>query len=198
MGRPPSCRGAGGRRDPSAAAADAAERFPRTAFTGSVEEAIAAAKEIAGDEFVTIASADIIQQALNLGLVDEVCISQVPVLFGTGIRYFGELVGEHVMLEDPVVVQGVRGAAPALPGAALIGRPTEVADALHPDAFGWRDRRSIQRTVTRFRVTPGHPHRPYGASGIRSSSSHGGAAVPNVREPEQARQSAWRGEPFDG
>src|SRR5262249_2284301 len=45
--------------------ADAAERFPRTTFTGSVEEAIATAKEIAGEEFVTIASADIIQQAVN-------------------------------------------------------------------------------------------------------------------------------------
>src|SRR5436190_24195975 len=68
---------------------DAAERFPRTTFTGSVQEAIATAKEIAGDKFVTIASANIIQQALNLGLVDELCISQVPVLFGSGIRYFG-------------------------------------------------------------------------------------------------------------
>jgi dihydrofolate reductase len=86
----------------------AAERFPRTTFTGSVEEGIAMAKEIARDKFVTIASADIIQQALNLGLVDEVCVSQVPVLFGTGVRYFGELVGGHVMLEDPVVVQGTR------------------------------------------------------------------------------------------
>jgi dihydrofolate reductase len=87
---------------------DAAERFPRTTFTGSVEEAIATAKEIAGDRFVTIASANIIQQALNLGLVDEICISQVPVLFGAGIRYFGDLVGGHVMLEDPVVIQGSR------------------------------------------------------------------------------------------
>ena len=87
---------------------DAAERFPRTTFTGGVEEAIATAKEIAGDKFVTIASADIIQQALNLGLVDELCISQVPVLFGAGIRYFGELVDGHVMLDDPVVVQGTR------------------------------------------------------------------------------------------
>ena len=87
---------------------DAAERFPRTTFTGSVEEAISTAKEIAGHKFVTIASADIIQQALNLGLVDELCVSQVPVLFGEGIRYFGELVGGHVMLEDPVVVQGTR------------------------------------------------------------------------------------------
>ena len=87
---------------------DAADRFARTTFTGSVEEGIAKAKQIAGDKFVTIASADIIQQALNLGLVDELCISLVPVLFGTGIRYFGELVGGHVMLEDPVVTQGTR------------------------------------------------------------------------------------------
>lgn len=87
---------------------DAAERFPRTTFTGSVEEAIASAKRIADDRFVTIASADIIQQALNLGLVDEVCVSLVPVLFGAGIRYFGGLVAGHVMLEDPDVVQGNR------------------------------------------------------------------------------------------
>jgi len=87
---------------------DAAERFPRTTFSGSVEASIEAAKQIAGDKFVTIASADIIQQALDLGLVDEVCVSQVPVLFGAGIRYFGDLAGGHVMLEDPVVVQGTR------------------------------------------------------------------------------------------
>ena len=85
-----------------------AKRFPRTTFTGSVEEAVATAKGVAGDKLVTIASADIIRQALNLGLVDELCVSLVPVLFGTGIRYFGELVGGHVMLEDPVVVQGTR------------------------------------------------------------------------------------------
>jgi dihydrofolate reductase len=87
--------------------ADASARFPRTTFTGSVEGAITTAKGIAADKFVTIASADIIQQALKLGLVDEIWISQVPVLFGRGIRYFGQLAG-HVMLEDPVVVQGKR------------------------------------------------------------------------------------------
>jgi dihydrofolate reductase len=88
--------------------ADAATRFPRTTFTGSVETGIAAAKELAGDRVATIASAGIIQQALNLRLVDEVSVTLVPVLFGTGIRYFGELVGGHVALEDPVVVQGTR------------------------------------------------------------------------------------------
>ncbi len=88
--------------------ADAAERFTRTTFTGGVAEAIATAKEIAGDKFVTIASANVIQQALDLALVDELCISLVPVLFGTGVRYFGQLVGGHVLLDDPVVVQGSR------------------------------------------------------------------------------------------
>ena len=87
---------------------DAAQRFTRTTFTGSVEEGIAAAVAIAGDRFVTIASADIIQQAVNLGLVDELCVSVVPVLFGSGIRHFGDLVGGHVLLDDPVVVQGRR------------------------------------------------------------------------------------------
>jgi hypothetical protein len=42
-------------------------------------------------------------------LTDELAaISQVPALFGTGIPYFGDLVGGHVVLEDPIVVQGHR------------------------------------------------------------------------------------------
>jgi dihydrofolate reductase len=87
---------------------DAAERWPRTTFVDGVEAAVAKAREIAGDQHVTIASADIIQQALDLDLVDEVCVSLVPVLFGEGIPYFAKLNRGHVMLEDPVVVQGRR------------------------------------------------------------------------------------------
>jgi dihydrofolate reductase len=90
------------------APADAAERWPRTTFVDSVEAAIAKAGEIAGDKDVTIASADVIQQALDLGLVDEVCVSLVPVLFGAGIAHFSELDRGHLLLEDPVVVQGRR------------------------------------------------------------------------------------------
>ena len=85
-----------------------AERWPRTTFVEDVEAAIAKAQEIAGDKDVTIASADVIQQALELDLVDDVCVSIVPVLFGEGISYFGELRRGHVLLEDPVVVQGRR------------------------------------------------------------------------------------------
>jgi dihydrofolate reductase len=89
------------------APADAA-RWPRTTFVGDVEAAIAKAREIAGDKDVTIASANVIQQALDLGLVDEVCVSLVPVLFGEGIPYFSKLSHGHLLLEDPVVVQGRR------------------------------------------------------------------------------------------
>ena len=88
--------------------ADAAERWPKTTFVDGVEAAIAKAREIAGDKDVTIASANITQQALDLGLVDEVCVSLVPVLFGEGIPYFAKPAQGHLMLEDPVVVQGRR------------------------------------------------------------------------------------------
>lgn len=84
-----------------------ADRWPRTTFVGDVDQAVSRAREIAGDQDVTIASADVSQQALRLGLVDEVCVSLVPVLFGEGIPYFANLGGHH-LLEDPVVVQGRR------------------------------------------------------------------------------------------
>jgi dihydrofolate reductase len=90
------------------APANAAERWPRTTFVDGVEAAIAKAREIAGDKDVTIASANVTQQALDVGLVDEVCVSLVPVLFGEGIPYFSKLDRGHLLLEDPVVVQGRR------------------------------------------------------------------------------------------
>ena len=89
-------------------APDDAERWPRTTFVDSVEAAVARAREIAGDADVTIMSPTIIQQALQLGLIDEVWISLVPVLFGEGVPYFARLDRGHVMFDDPVVVQGRR------------------------------------------------------------------------------------------
>ena len=88
--------------------ADAAERWPRTTFVNGVEAAVAKAREIAGDKDVTIASTKVTQQALDLGLVDEVCVSLAPVLMGEGIPYFSKLDRGHLLLEDPVVVQGRR------------------------------------------------------------------------------------------
>jgi dihydrofolate reductase len=87
---------------------DAAERWPRTTFVGSVAEGVARAKELAGDADVTLASPTIIQQALDLGLVDEIAVSLVPVLFGEGKTYFGRLADGHLLLDDPQIIQGRR------------------------------------------------------------------------------------------
>ncbi len=87
---------------------DAAERWPNTTFVDGVEAAITEARQIAGDRDVIIASPNIIRQALDLGLVDEVCVSLVPVLFGEGIPYFSKLERGHQLLEDPIMIQGRR------------------------------------------------------------------------------------------
>ena len=87
---------------------DAATRWPRTTFVDGVDAAVTEARRIAGDQDVTIASPTITQQALDLGLVDEVCVSLVPVLFGEGIPYFAKLDRGHQLLDDPIVLQGRR------------------------------------------------------------------------------------------
>jgi dihydrofolate reductase len=87
---------------------DAAEKWPKTTFVTSVEDGVAKAKELAAGGDVSIASPTITQQALDLSLVDEVAVSLVPVLFGSGKTYFGGLKRGHLMLEDPEVVQGRR------------------------------------------------------------------------------------------
>jgi dihydrofolate reductase len=87
---------------------DAAQKWPKTTFVSSVESAVSQARAIAGNRNVVIASPNIIQQALNLGLVDEVCLSLAPVLLGEGIPYFSKLAHGHQLLDDPVVVQGRR------------------------------------------------------------------------------------------
>ncbi|HET9421305.1 MAG TPA: dihydrofolate reductase family protein [Nocardioides sp.] len=77
-------------------------------FVDNVEDAVAKAKELAGDGYVAVAAGDVGGQALAAGLVDEVAMDVAPVVFGSGKRYFGPVDAQH-LLEDPdVVVQGDR------------------------------------------------------------------------------------------
>lgn len=56
------------------------------------EQALALAREAAGDFDIRVsAGADIIQQYLNLGGIDEMGIALVPVFFGGGRRLFENL-----------------------------------------------------------------------------------------------------------
>ena len=77
-------------------------------FVDGVEAAMAKAQELAGDRIVEVAAGDVGGQMLAAGLVDEVRMDVVPVVFGSGKRYFGSVHAQH-LLEDPdVVMQGNR------------------------------------------------------------------------------------------
>lgn len=77
-------------------------------FVDGVEAAVAKAQELAGDRMVEVAAGDVGGQVLAAGLVDEVRMDVVPVVFGSGKRYFGSVNAQH-LLEDPdVVIQGNR------------------------------------------------------------------------------------------
>ncbi len=77
-------------------------------FASDVARAVARARELAGPRTVAVAAGDVGGQALALGLVDEVAMDVVPVVFGSGKRYFGPVGGQH-LLEDPhTVIQGDR------------------------------------------------------------------------------------------
>ena len=77
-------------------------------FAVDVAAAVGKARELAGDRLVALAAGDVGGQALALGLVDEVAMDVVPVVFGSGKRYFGPVDGQH-LLEDPdMVFQGDR------------------------------------------------------------------------------------------
>ncbi len=77
-------------------------------FVDDVAQAISAAKVLAGEGIVALAAGDVGGQAIAEGLVDEVAMDVVPVVFGTGKRYFGSAEG-RLLLEDPhTVIQGDR------------------------------------------------------------------------------------------
>ena len=77
-------------------------------FVGGVDAAVTKAQELAGDRIVEFAAGDVGGQALAAGLIDEVRMDVVPVVFGSGKRYFGSVDAQH-LLEDPdVVIQGNR------------------------------------------------------------------------------------------
>lgn len=77
-------------------------------FVDDVAAAIERGKDLAGSRTVAVAAGDVGGQALALDLVDEVAMDVVPVVFGAGKRYFGDLKAQH-LLEDPdVVVRGDR------------------------------------------------------------------------------------------
>jgi len=75
-------------------------------FVDSVTAALEKAQDLAGGRTIAVNAGEVGGQVLAAGLVDEVAMDVVPVVFGAGKRYFGSVHGQH-LLEDPdVVIQG--------------------------------------------------------------------------------------------
>jgi dihydrofolate reductase len=74
-------------------------------FVDDVGMAISAARELAGDRDVDVAAGQIGGQALALGLIDEVVLNVVPVVFGSGRPFFGTgPLDEPLLLENPTAI----------------------------------------------------------------------------------------------
>jgi dihydrofolate reductase len=69
-----------------------------TYVTDGIASAMAQAKAAAGDRNVTMSGAYTAQRALEAGVLDELQIHQIPVLFGRGRRLF-EVLPSRVELE---------------------------------------------------------------------------------------------------
>jgi len=81
---------------------------PFTFVTDGLHSALAQAQAVAGDRDVSITPGSIAGQAFQAGLIDEVRLDLVPVVFGAGVRYFGDYTGSPLLLDDPHIVPGDR------------------------------------------------------------------------------------------
>lgn len=84
-------------------------QWPLVSYVDDVAVAIARAKEAAGDANVLVHGAGVTRLALAAGVLDELELHVVPVLFGQGRRLFEGLPAEQVELERTRVLAGEEG-----------------------------------------------------------------------------------------
>ena len=81
-------------------------QWPLVTYVDDVRTALAEAKRAAGDKNVLVHGAGIAQLALAAGVLDELEIHVVPVLFGQGRRLFENMAPEQIELERTRVLEG--------------------------------------------------------------------------------------------
>jgi dihydrofolate reductase len=89
------------RRDPSEL-----QQWPLVTYVDDVRTAMAEAKRAAGEKNVLVHGAGTAQLALAAGVLDELEIHLIPVLFGQGRRLFENLPAEQIELERTRVLEG--------------------------------------------------------------------------------------------
>jgi dihydrofolate reductase len=76
-----------------------------TFITDGIESALEQARAVAGDKKIAVCAADVAQQYLAAGLLDEIQVSLVPVLLGGGVRLFDHAKTGPIRLEQTRVIE---------------------------------------------------------------------------------------------
>jgi dihydrofolate reductase len=92
------------RREP-----DELRQWPLVTYSNDVTTAMTEAKEAAGSKNVLVHGAGTAQLALAAGVLDELELHVIPVLFGQGRRLFEGLAPEQIELERTRVLEGEGG-----------------------------------------------------------------------------------------
>jgi dihydrofolate reductase len=83
--------------------------WPLVTYVDDVGTAMTEAKRAAGDRNVLVHGAATAQLALAAGVLDELELHVIPVLFGQGRRLFDNLGPEHIELERTRILEGEGG-----------------------------------------------------------------------------------------
>jgi dihydrofolate reductase len=84
-------------------------QWPLVTYVSDVETAMTEAKRAAGDKNVLVHGAAVTRLALQAGLLDEMELHVVPVLFGQGRRLFDGLEAKQIELERTRILEGENG-----------------------------------------------------------------------------------------
>ena len=84
-------------------------QWPLVTYVNDVTSAMSRAKEAAGDKNVLVHGAGTAQLALAAGVLDEIELHVIPVLFGQGRRLFEGLPPEQIELERIRTLEGEGG-----------------------------------------------------------------------------------------
>ena len=84
-------------------------QWPLVTYVTDVTTAMTQAKEAAGDKNVLVHGAGTAQLALAAGVLDELELHVIPVLFGQGRRLFEGLAPEQIELHRTRILEGENG-----------------------------------------------------------------------------------------
>ena len=88
---------------------DSGTHWPLVTYVDDVRTAMSEAKRAAGDKNVLVHGAGVAQLALAAGVLDELELQVIPVLFGQGRRLFDNLAPEQIELERTRILAGEGG-----------------------------------------------------------------------------------------